>query len=155
MLAVKGCTNLPRVKFLRRQDKAFYGKFKEFLSLLTQKGYDIYIVTNQRGIARGMMDEHDLKVIHGKLKEELEKHGAKVKQIYHCPHGQDNGCECRKPKPGLLFRAASEHNINLTKAIFIGDDERDLQAGNAAGCKTILVTPEKNLLNIVDSMLRP
>ena len=127
----------------------------EALSLLTQKGYDIYVVTNQRGVARGMMREHDLKAIHDKLKEELEKHDAKIKQIYYCPHGRDNGCECRKPKPGLLFRAASEHNINLTKAIFIGDDECDLQAGNAAGCKTVLVTPEKNLLNIVDSMLRP
>jgi len=127
----------------------------EALSLLTQKGYDIYVVTNQRGVARGMMREHDLKAIHDKLKKELMKHGAKIKQIYYCPHGRDNGCECRKPKPGLLFRAASEHNINLTKAIFIGDDERDLQAGNAAGCKTVLVTPEKNLLNIVDSMLRP
>jgi len=126
----------------------------EALSLLTQEGYDIYVVTNQRGIARGIMREHDLKAIHDKLKEELEKHGAKIKQIYYCPHGRDRGCECRKPKPGLLFRAASEHNINLTKAIFIGDDERDLQAGNAAGCTTVLVTPEKNLLKIVDTLSR-
>ena len=125
----------------------------EAMRRLTQKGYDIYIVTNQRGIARGMMDEQDLRMIHDKLKEELEKHGARIKQIYYCPHGQDDGCECRKPKPGLLFRAASEHNINLTKAIFIGDDESDLQAGDTAGCKTILVTPERNLLHIVESIL--
>jgi D-glycero-D-manno-heptose 1,7-bisphosphate phosphatase len=125
----------------------------EALTLLAQKGYDIYIITNQRGIARGFMHEHDLTAIHGKLEEELEKHGAKIKQIYYCPHGRDDGCECRKPKPGMLFRAASEHNINLTKAIFIGDNGSDLQAGSAAGCKTVLVTPEKNLLNIVDSVL--
>jgi histidinol-phosphate phosphatase family protein len=124
-------------------------------NLLTQKGYDIYVITNQRGVARGMMSEHDLKVIHDKLKEELEKHGVKIKQIYYCPHGRDHGCDCRKPKPGMLFQAASEHNINLTKAIFIGDDESDLQAGNTAGCKTVLVTPEKSLLDIVGSMLRP
>jgi D-glycero-D-manno-heptose 1,7-bisphosphate phosphatase len=127
----------------------------EALRLLTQKGYDIYVITNQRGIARGLMHEHDLKVIHDKLKEELEKHGAKIKQIYYCPHGRDYGCECRKPKPGLLFRAASEYDINLTKAVFIGDNESDIQAGNAAGCKTVLVTPEKNLLKIVGSMLNP
>jgi D-glycero-D-manno-heptose 1,7-bisphosphate phosphatase len=125
----------------------------EALGLLTKSGYDIYVITNQRGIARGMMREHDLKAIHDEMKRELEKHGAKLKQIYYCPHGQDDGCECRKPKPGLLFRAASEHNINLTKAIFIGDNDSDLQAGNAAGCKTVLVTPEKNLLNFVDSMI--
>jgi len=126
----------------------------EALKLLTQNGYDIYVITNQRGIARGMMSEQDLKVIHDKLREELKKHNAKIKQIYYCPHGEDEGCECRKPKPGMLFQAASEHNFDLTKAIFIGDDERDLQAGDAAGCKTILVEPEKNLLEIVNSWLK-
>lgn len=126
----------------------------EALKLLTQNGYDIHIVTNQRGIARGMMSEHDLKVIHERLREELEKHDAKISQIYYCPHGSDNGCECRKPKPGLLFQAAREHNLNLTKAVFIGDDERDLQAGDAAGCKTVLVEPGKDLLQIVTSLLK-
>lgn len=125
------------------------------LKLLTQNGYDIYVITNQRGIARGMMSEHDLRVIHEKLEEELEKHNARINQIYYCPHGKDDGCECRKPKPGMFFQAASERNFDLTKAIFIGDDERDLQAGDAAGCKTILVTPEKNLLNVVNLLLKP
>jgi D-glycero-D-manno-heptose 1,7-bisphosphate phosphatase len=125
----------------------------EALGLLTKSGYDIYVITNQRGVARGLMHEHDLKAIHGKLEEELEKHGAKLKQIYYCPHGRDDGCDCRKPKPGMLFRAASEHNINLTKAIFIGDNESDLQAGHSASCTTVLVTPEKSLLNIVNSMI--
>jgi histidinol-phosphate phosphatase family protein len=125
----------------------------EALKLLTQNGYNIYIITNQPGIARGMMSEHDLKVIHKKLEEELEEHDAKINQIYYCPHGWDDGCECRKPKPGMFFQAAREHNLDLTKTIFIGDDERDLQAGDAAGCKTILVTPENNLLQIVNSLL--
>jgi len=126
----------------------------EALTLLTQNGYDIYVTTNQRGIARGVMSEHDLKVIHKKLKEELGKHNAKISQIYYCPHGWDDGCECRKPKPGMFFQAAKEHNLDLTKAIFIGDDERDLQVGDAAGCKTILVGPDKNLLEIVNSLLK-
>lgn len=126
----------------------------EALKLLTQNGYDIYIVTNQRSIARGMMDEHDLNVIHEKLKEELEKHDARINRIYYCPHGLDDRCDCRKPKPGMLFQAARENDFDLTKAIFIGDDERDLQAGDAAGCETILVTPEKNLLEIVNCLLK-
>lgn len=126
----------------------------EALKLLTQNGYDIYIVTNQRSIARGMMDEHDLNVIHEKLKEELEKHDARINRIYYCPHGLDDRCDCRKPKPGMLFQAARGNDFDLTKAIFIGDDERDLQAGDAAGCETILVTPEKNLLEIVNCLLK-
>ena len=126
----------------------------EALKLLTQNGYDIYIITNQRGIARGMMSEHDLNTIHKKLKEELKKHNAKINQIYYCPHGWDDGCECRKPKPGMFFQAARGHNLDLTKAIFIGDDGRDLQAGDAAECKTILVEPGKNLLQIVTSLLK-
>ncbi len=126
----------------------------EALKLLTQNGYDIYIITNQRGIARGMMSEHDLNTIHKKLKEELKKHNAKINQIYYCPHGWDDGCECRKPKPGMFFQAARGHNLDLTKAIFIGDDGRDLQAGDAAEFKTILVEPGKNLLQIVTSLLK-
>ena len=126
----------------------------EALKHLTQNGYDTYVVTNQRGIARGMMSEPDLKAIHEKMKEELGKHEARINGIYYCPHGEDNGCDCRKPKPGMLFQAAREHNLNLTKAVFIGDDERDLQAGDAAGCKTILVEPGKDLLQIVTSLLK-
>ncbi|MCK4490980.1 MAG: HAD-IIIA family hydrolase, partial [Candidatus Altiarchaeales archaeon] len=126
----------------------------EAIKLLTENHYDIYIITNQAGIARGMMTEQDLQEIHKKIDEQLEKHHAKINGIYYCPHGWDEGCECRKPNPGMFFQAAREHHLDLTTAIFIGDDERDHQAGEAAGCKTILVTPEYNLLQIVNSLLK-
>lgn len=127
----------------------------EAIELLTGNHYDIYLITNQAGIARGMMTEQDLQKIHKNLAEKLEKHHAKINGIYYCPHGWNEGCECRKPKPGMFFQAAREHHLDLTKAIFIGDDERDRQTGDAAGCKTILVTPEHNLLQIVKSLLKP
>ena len=126
----------------------------ESILLLAQNGYDLYIVTNQRGIARGLMSESDLEVIHKRMKEELENNGATIKQIYYCPHGDDDCCECRKPKPGMLFRAASEHDFDLTKAIFIGDDSRDVEAGSAAGCKVTMVEPGNSLLDIVESLLK-
>jgi len=125
----------------------------EALKLLSQNDYEIYIVTNQAGIARGVMSEEDLGTIHDKLKKELGKHHARINGIYYCPHGWNDGCECRKPKPGMFFQGANDHNLDLTKTILIGDDERDLQAGNAAGCKTILVKKGKNLLGIVKSLL--
>jgi len=126
----------------------------EALQLLTQNGYQTFILTNQAGIARGAMSEIDLNDIHEHMKQELYKHQAKIDGIYYCPHGWDEECECRKPKPGMFFQAAREHNLDLSKTIFIGDDERDLQAGNAAGCKTILVDSEKNLLDTVKSLLK-
>ena len=84
--------------------------------------------SSQSGIARGAMTEKDLKEIHGNMEKELEKHNIKIEKIYYCPHGWDEGCECRKPKPGMLFQAAREYNLDLSKSTFIGDDERDLQA---------------------------
>ncbi len=125
----------------------------EALKILTGNGYDIYVVTNQRGISRGIMTGKDLDTINRNMTAELKTNGAKVDGIYVCPHGRGDDCECRKPKPGLLFQAASEHDFNLTKAVFIGDSQSDIQAGRAAGCKTILIEPGKDLLEIAKSLL--
>jgi len=116
---------------------------------LTDKGYDIFLITNQPGIARSLMAKQDLDLIHQKMQEELGKNNAKIKGIYCCTHGWDDGCDCRKPMPGLLFQASREHCLDLTKTIFVGDDERDIQAGEAAGCKTILVDGKKDLLEVI------
>lgn len=125
----------------------------EAMKKLTENGYDIYVVTNQPGIARGMMKEEDLDLIHKNMEEELKKEGVKIKSIYACLHGWNDECSCRKPKPGLLFKAARENHLDLTKAIFIGDGERDIKTGEAAGCRTILVNSQKNLLKIVNQIL--
>jgi len=123
----------------------------EALKLLCQNDYQIYIITNQRGIAQGLMSKDDLNNIHQRMEEELKKHNVTINKIYYCLH-QEGECDCRKPKPGMLFRAANENYIDLSKAIFIGDDEKDLQAGQAAGCKTILIDKNKNLLSICESL---
>lgn len=109
------------------------------LALLAKKRYEIYLVTNQAGIARGMMTVSDLTRLHARMKKELVRHGIHLSDIYVCPHGWDEGCECRKPKPGLFFQAASDHHINLRESYCIGDDERDIQAGELAGCTSFLV----------------
>jgi D-glycero-D-manno-heptose 1,7-bisphosphate phosphatase len=124
----------------------------EGLGLLSRKGYEMYIVTNQPGVARGKMTKNDLDTIHGNMQEELRKRGVEIKGIYACLHGWEDGCNCRKPKPGLLFQASSEHYFDVTKAIFIGDDPRDEEAGEAAGCKTILMDSDGNLINVVKSI---
>ena len=87
------------------------------------------------------------------MSDELSKHGVKIKGIYQCMHGWDDGCDCRKPKPGMLFQASKDNYINLSKSIFIGDDVRDAQTGEAAGVKTLLTNPEKGLLDVTKEIL--
>ena len=140
----------PKAEYVRTWDEfEFLPGSIDAMKLLSQNGYKIFIITNQAGIARGAMTEDDLKAIHSNLERELEKENVKIEGIYYCPHGWDDGCECRKPKPGMFFRAAREHDLDLSKSVFIGDDERDLQTGNAAGCRTLLVDSESSLLKIV------
>jgi D-glycero-D-manno-heptose 1,7-bisphosphate phosphatase len=124
------------------QEFEFLPEAIDSIKQLTENGYDIYLITNQPGIARGSFTKQDLDLTHQKMQEEIEKQGGKIKTIYACLHNWDEGCECRKPKPGLLFQAAKENHLDLTKAIFVGDDPRDVEAGQLAGCKTILVNPE-------------
>lgn len=137
-----------------------WGEFKflpgsvQALKILNDLGYQIYIISNQAGIARQMMTLNDVQFIHKNMRYELKQQGIKISGIYFCPHGWEEGCECRKPKPGLLFQAARENFIDLTKSIFIGDDIRDKQTGDGAEVKTILVTSKKNLLKIVYSLTR-
>ena len=104
------------------------------------------IVTNQAGIARGIFPEDRIPGIHGRLIQMLAEHGAKVDGIYYCPHHPTAGlgdykinCQCRKPLPGMLIRAATELGIDLDRSLMIGDRESDLQAGANAGCVTALV----------------
>ena len=123
------------------------------LKFLTKNEYEIIIISNQAGIGRGLMTEEDLKEIHGKFLEVCKKEKINIKGIYYCPHDWDDGCFCRKPKPGMLFKAASDYHFDLTKTIFIGDDRRDEQAGKAADCKAILLKDGQNLLAIVRSLM--
>ncbi len=124
-----------------------------FLRHLSEKNYEIYVITNQRGIGRGLMTEKDLENIHAKMTAELDRASVKISGIYHCPHLEEDKCFCRKPAPGLLHRAANENYINLYCSIFVGDRDSDVEAGNKAGCRTILVGPNENLLSAVEPIL--
>lgn len=147
----------------KKPPKADYvKKWKEFkflpgaiqaIKLLTDKKYRLFILSNQSGIARKMLTEKNLQIIHKNMIREIKKEGGKIEEIYICPHGWDEGCDCRKPKPGMLLQASREHFIDLRRSLFIGDDERDKQAGDAVDCKTILVNKKNNLLKIVKSLV--
>lgn len=112
----------------------------EGLRALREAGYRVVVVTNQSGIGRGYFDAQTLGRVNDRLRDELRREGADYDALYYCPHTPENACECRKPKPGLLLQAASELNIDLASSYTLGDRDLDVEAGRAAGTKTILVS---------------
>ena len=122
--------------------------------MLKEAGYRLILITNQPGIARGNLTEETLAEIHHKMQADLAKIGAGIDAIYYCPHNWEEGCECRKPKPGMLFQAQRDFSLNLRECIMIGDDERDMQAAHAAGCRGILVDNSYTLRHAVEDILK-
>lgn len=120
----------------------------EAIALLNKHGYDIMVVTNQSGLARGLFDLSMLSKIHDKMHRLLAQKGGQIAAIYYCPHGPDDLCNCRKPKPGLLEQFALEKNVDLKTVYFIGDSLRDIQAAQAVGAKPILVLTGKGQLTL-------
>jgi len=117
----------------------FLPKAKEAVKALTDTNWDIIIISNQAGIGKGIMSAQAVEDISARMMDEIERCGGKVKAAYYCPHRSDENCECRKPKPGMLLRAACEFGIELSESYLIGDNITDIQAGARVGCTTILV----------------
>ena len=120
---------------------------------LKEAGYTVLLFTNQPGVARGAMTEADLAAVHEKMRRELQQAGADIDGIYCCTHGWDEGCPCRKPKPGLLYQAQRDWSFDLTRAVVFGDDARDEAAAHAAGCRFEGVSPQRPLLRAVEDYL--
>jgi D-glycero-D-manno-heptose 1,7-bisphosphate phosphatase len=106
---------------------------------LASAGFTLIVVSNQRGIARGLVTELVLHEIEQVIQSDLADRGCRVACFRYCPHDLAEGCECRKPKPGLLLAAAAELGLDLHRSWMIGDSETDVQAGHAAGCRAALV----------------
>jgi D-glycero-D-manno-heptose 1,7-bisphosphate phosphatase len=115
----------------------------EAIALLNKHGYKVIVITNQSGVARGLFDTAMLEKIHAKMQHMTEAKGGKIDAIYYCPHGPDDGCNCRKPKTGLLEQFATDSHISLSGIAAIGDSLRDLQAAQAVGASPILVKTGK------------
>jgi D-glycero-D-manno-heptose 1,7-bisphosphate phosphatase len=111
----------------------------EAIRLLNQAGVPAIVVTNQAGVGRGYFSKARVEAIHQQLAKQLAAHGVRLDAIYYCPHHPDEGCECRKPNPGMLNRAAQEHGVDLSRSFAIGDKVSDLEAGRRARCRTVLV----------------
>lgn len=126
---------------------------REALGRLCRAGFRIVVVTNQAGIARKAFGESDLAAVHAHMTAEVAAAGGRIEAIYHCPHHWDDGCECRKPRPGMLLQAQRDLALDLSRTPFVGDDPRDGEAAAAAGCPFIKVDERVGLAAAVEGII--
>lgn len=111
----------------------------EAFRLLAPSPYRVVVVSNQSAIARGLVSRETVEEIHARMTGTIRQGGGRIDAVFYCPHRPDEDCPCRKPRPGLLFQAARELDIDLPASWLIGDDRRDLESAVAAGVRPILV----------------
>ncbi len=135
-----GVLNRPNIRDGRPYPPASVDEFallpgaSEACAVLRAAGYALIVVTNQPDIARGTQSPEQVDAINDALRQSID-----VDAIYVCPHDDGQGCDCRKPRPGLLLRAARQHNIDLPSSFMVGDRWRDIEAGRRAGCRTVFI----------------
>jgi D-glycero-D-manno-heptose 1,7-bisphosphate phosphatase len=135
-----GVINENRADYVRSPDQLVYipGAF-EALRMLAGTPYRIVVVSNQSAVGRGIISEEQANAINDELVSTVRRQGGRIDAAYLCPHDPRDGCDCRKPQPGMLLRAAQELNLDLGRSFLIGDALTDCAAGKAAGVRSVLV----------------
>lgn len=141
-----GTINVEKDYLCKIEDFEFIPGAPEAIKRLKNSGYLVIVVSNQSGIARGYFDESAVDVLHQHIQTALNHFGTSIDAFYYCPHHPVQGkgeyklqCNCRKGAPGMLLQAAEEYDINLQQSYMIGDKLADIEAGERAGCKSLLV----------------
>ena len=135
-----GVINENRSDYVKSWDEfRFLPGSREAIASLTRAGHRIIVCTNQAGVAQGLISLETMEDIHRRMQSAVKEVGGIIEKVYACTHSKYADCDCRKPRPGMLLRASRELDLNLSDAIFIGDSITDMQAGMAAGVRTLLV----------------
>ncbi|MBI5469868.1 HAD family hydrolase [Candidatus Kaiserbacteria bacterium] len=145
---------LPHEYVTRVEDFEILPGTFEALRQLAEAGYDLYVITNQAGIGRGQTTWDEVNTLHKYMQSEFEREGITLQAIYVCPHKNEDNCNCRKPKPGLLLQAIREHNIDPSQAIFVGDRETDMEAARGAGVRGVLIPSEVGMSAALPELLK-
>jgi D-glycero-D-manno-heptose 1,7-bisphosphate phosphatase len=147
-----GVLNHEQGDYIRRVEDFIILDNYDALKTLQDKGYLLIVATNQGGLAKGWYSEEELAKMHVKLREAYHEHGVEFTDMFYCPHHPNftGDCDCRKPKPGLLLQGIEKYNIDPSKSYFIGDRERDVEAGTAAGVKGILIDSDQPISTVLD-----
>jgi D-glycero-D-manno-heptose 1,7-bisphosphate phosphatase len=127
----------------------------EAIARLTQAGYRVVVATNQSGIGRGLFDAATLNAIHETLQRAVQQAGGRIDAIFFCPHADAAGCECRKPKPGMLLEIGRRFNVSLHDVHMVGDAQRDIDAAAAARARPVLVLTGKGVSTRAEGRLPP
>lgn len=135
--------NLPD-SIKRPEEFAFLPGSCEALRRLTEKGFDVIVITNQSALGRGVMTLETLEDIHRRMLAAVDAAGGRILDLFVCPHRPDDGCRCRKPEPGLLLAARRKHRIDFSSAIMIGDSATDIECARNAGVGTALLVRTGN-----------
>jgi D-glycero-D-manno-heptose 1,7-bisphosphate phosphatase len=114
------------------------------IRLLTEKNYQVVIITNQSIINRKMASLDDLEFIHAMMKKAVKDGGGEIKDIFFCPHTPEDGCSCRKPEPGLILEAQKKYGIDVTKSVMVGDSAKDIECARRAGCRYAILVKTGN-----------
>ncbi|MBI2940049.1 MAG: D-glycero-beta-D-manno-heptose 1,7-bisphosphate 7-phosphatase, partial [Chloroflexi bacterium] len=135
-----GVINENRTDYVKSWDEfVFLPGALAALQLLRERGYQVFVVTNQSGVGRGILSSQELDALHWAMRDAIEGHGGAIADVFYCPHPPEAGCDCRKPRPGLLLQASRRHSCDPTQSYVIGDSLTDVQAGLAVGATPILV----------------
>ena len=130
------------------EDRGYIGSPKDVVVLpgvidglraLATLGYRFMVITNQSAIGRGIYSQEEVVSVNAHLVSLLSSHGVTIEAVYYCPHAPDDQCNCRKPKPGLLYTAFARHNVLTSQSIMVGDRVTDVESGLAAGLRSVLV----------------
>ena len=152
-----GVINEDKIAYLRKaEDVVVYPYVAEAVKLIKDAGYEIFIVSNQSGIADGRISPEELDNVSRRIEEILCGQGASAPlKWYYCPHKMDSDCSCRKPSPGLLLMAKDEFGVEMSESFIIGDRISDIQAGYAAGCAGGVHVLSGYGMNVKDEPLPP
>lgn len=135
-----GTINVERADYVKSvEELVFLDGALEAIRNLSRLNVPIVLITNQSVIGRGIVTSEQVDDIHAYLRACVHSADGRIDAIYLCPHRPDEGCACRKPKPGLLLAAAAELHLDLRRCVFIGDSITDLEAARAVGCQPIMV----------------
>ena len=149
-----GVLNIKRDDYVKSEEElVIISGIEKKLLLLQKNGFELFIITNQSVINRGIISLDMEEKINQKLLNYLKNYGVKISKIYLCPHRPDENCSCRKPKPGLIQKAVSEYDIDLKKSWFIGDRDSDKKAALNANCKFLLNKTNNNINSSVNFIL--
>jgi D-glycero-D-manno-heptose 1,7-bisphosphate phosphatase len=135
-----GVINRDRIDYVKSWEEfEFLPGVLEAFRILASQPHPVIIVSNQSGIGRGLVSRETVEEIHALMRETVVGSGGRIDAVYYCPHRPDEDCDCRKPRPGLILRAAADLALDLSASRLIGDDLKDLQSAAAAGVRPVLV----------------